>query len=145
MHLDTARLAPIHKRLETIKKKLQDLEKQRAALEVRARKKGTWVSRRDTEMVGTWIPRGSFVGEIVNRDAFRFSAVVSQDEAADLFVGQIKKAEVRIYGQGGKNVAVSDFQIIPYQQETLPSPAASQYKETLEPSPARRPRHGAPR
>jgi putative peptide zinc metalloprotease protein len=123
MHLDTAGLEPIHKRLETIEKKLQDLQKQHAALEVRARKKGTWVSRRDTEMVGTWIPRGSFVGEIVNRDAFRFSAVVPQDEASNLFVGQIRKVEVRLYGQGGENLEVRDYEIIPFQHEKLPSAA----------------------
>lgn len=74
-------------------------------------------------MVGTWIPRGSFVGEIVNRDAFRFSAVVSQDEASNLFVGQITKVEVRLYGQGGKNLEVRDYEIIPFQHEKLPSAA----------------------
>ncbi|MFH1018983.1 MAG: hypothetical protein V1782_00010 [Pseudomonadota bacterium] len=59
----------------------------------------------------------------MNHDAFRFSAVVSQEEAADLFVGQIRKAEVRLYGQGGNNLDVSKYQIIPYRQEKLPSAA----------------------
>jgi putative peptide zinc metalloprotease protein len=123
MHLATANLEPIRKRLETIEKKLKEHQKQRAELVVKAREKGQWVSPRSTEMVGTWMPRGSFIGEIVNHDAFRFSAVVSQDEASNLFEGQIRKAEVRLYGQGGENLEVSDYAIIPFQHEKLPSAA----------------------
>lgn len=124
MYVEPADLEPIRKRLETIQEKLKDLEQQRAALVVRAREKGTWIAPRSTEMVGTWIPRGSFVGEIVNHaDLFRFSAVVSQDEASNLFVGQIKKAEVRLFGQGGANLEVRDYEIIPFEHERLPSAA----------------------
>jgi putative peptide zinc metalloprotease protein len=63
------------------------------------------------------------VGEIVDNRSFQFSAVVSQDEAADLFVGEIKRAEVRIFGQGGKNLEVTDYRIIPFEQKRLPSAA----------------------
>jgi putative peptide zinc metalloprotease protein len=49
--------------------------------------------------------------------------VVSQEEAANLFVDQIRKAEVRLYGQGGVNLEVKDFLIIPFQHEQLPSAA----------------------
>ncbi|MCJ7642040.1 MAG: hypothetical protein MUO29_09130, partial [Desulfobacterales bacterium] len=66
---------------------------------------------------------GVVIGQIVNSGGFRFSAVVSQDEAADLFTGQIRRTEVRIYGEGGKNLEVSDYQIIPFRQEKLPSAA----------------------
>jgi putative peptide zinc metalloprotease protein len=59
----------------------------------------------------------------VYHGAFHFSAVVSQDEAADLFEGQISKAEVRLYGQAGKNIGISEYKIIPFQHEKLPSAA----------------------
>lgn len=49
--------------------------------------------------------------------------MVSQDEAADLFAGQIKKAEIRLYGQAGKNLEVSQLKFIPFQHEKLPSAA----------------------
>jgi putative peptide zinc metalloprotease protein len=123
MNQEVADLEPIRKRLETIEAKLKDLLKQRAALLVRARESGTWVAPRNKEMVGTWIPRGTALGEIVPEGTFRFSAVVSQDEAADLFVDQIQRAEVRVYGQGGKNLKVEAYQIIPFQHEKLPSAA----------------------
>jgi putative peptide zinc metalloprotease protein len=123
MHLQRADIDPIQRRLETIESKLQDLQEQRESLLVRARQPGIWVAPQSTELVGAWIPRGSGVGEIVNHGAFRFSAVVSQEEAANLFVDQIREAEVRLYGQGGVNLEVQDFLIIPFQHEQLPSAA----------------------
>jgi putative peptide zinc metalloprotease protein len=123
LRMERANLEPIRKRLETIEAKLDDLSKQKADLIVRARQAGVWVAVDIQDMVASWLSRGSAIGEIVDHKGFRFSAVVSQDEAAELFEGQIKKAEVRLYGQGGKNLDVSDFQIIPFQQEKLPSAA----------------------
>jgi len=123
MHQATADLEPIRKRLETVEKKMKALQEQRAALQVRARQGGTWVAPQSRDMIGTWIPRGSEVGVIVNHDAFRFSAVVDQDEASNLFEGQISKAEVRLFGQGGVNLEVVDYEIIPFQHERLPSAA----------------------
>jgi putative peptide zinc metalloprotease protein len=98
MNQEVADLEPIRKRLETIEAKLKDLLKQRAALLVRARESGTWVAPRNKEMVGTWIPRGTALGEIVPEGTFR-------------------------YGQGGKNLKVEAYQIIPFQHEKLPSAA----------------------
>jgi putative peptide zinc metalloprotease protein len=120
---ETADLEPLQKRLDTIESKLRDLGAQKASLLVRARQPGTWVAPDIKDMVEAWVPRGSVIGEIVRNDAFRFSAVVSQNEAADLFTGKIEKAEVRINGQGDENLAVKQVRIIPYQQERLPSAA----------------------
>jgi len=121
LHTQAADLQPLRKRLETIESKLRDLEAQRAALLVRARESGIWVAPAIQDLIGTWIHRGAVIGQIVNRGGFRFSAVVSQDEAADLFTGRISGAEVRIHGEGGKNLEVSEYQIIPFRQEKLPS------------------------
>jgi putative peptide zinc metalloprotease protein len=114
---------PIQKRLETIESKLRNLEMQKASLLVRARQPGIWVAPNIQDLVGSWLQRGSVIGEIVNRQAFRFSAVVSQDEASELFTGKIEKAEVRIHGQGDRNLKVVEYQIIPFQQQKLPSAA----------------------
>lgn len=118
-----ADLEPIRRRLETIETKIEDLNERLASLTVRARQAGVWVSPYIEDMVGSWIQRGSLIGEIANYGSFRFSAVVSQSEAANLFAGRIQKAEIRIYGQGGRNLDVPDYRIIPFQQEKLPSAA----------------------
>jgi putative peptide zinc metalloprotease protein len=119
----TADLKPLRNRLVSIEKKLKNLEEQRTSLVVRARKNGTWVSPRSREMKGTWIERGSEVGLIINHEAFRFSAVVSQDEASRLFAGEIRDAEVRLIGQGAHTLEVDDYTFIPFQHEKLPSAA----------------------
>ncbi len=120
---NTADLEPINKRLETIEEKLANLHFRQQSLVVKAREKGTWVAPHSDEMVGTWIPRGTDVGSVVNHDQFRFSAVVSQDEASNLFADQLQNAEVRLYGQEGRNLQVKSYKIIPFQHERLPSAA----------------------
>ena len=120
---ETADLEPIRNRLETIRKKLENLKEQRRELVVRAGESGTWVSPRSREMTGTWIERGSELGVIVNHTAFRFSAVVSQDEASRLFDGGIMDAEVRLFGQGDRTLKAYDYKFIPFQREKLPSAA----------------------
>jgi len=123
MRFQAADLEPLNKRLEAIEKKIKNLEEQKEALVVRAREKGVWVSPRSKDMLGAWVLRGSDLGMIINHEAFRFSAVVSQDEASNLFEEQIRKAEVRLHGQSSSNLQVKDFEIIPFQHERLPSAA----------------------
>jgi putative peptide zinc metalloprotease protein len=121
--MEKADLEPLLKRLETVETKLKDLLVQKESLTVKARESGRWVAPKITELRGSWLPRGTTIGEIVNHGAFRFSAVVSQEEASELFAGHIEKAEVRLYGQSGNNLNVKDYQIIPFQHEKLPSAA----------------------
>ncbi len=116
-------LKPIQKRLETIEEKLANLRQQKKDLVVRARQDGLWVVPLANEIEGQWVPKGSLMGEIVDNRSFRFSSVVSQDDAANLFVDKIQKTEVRLFGQEGANLAVSQFKIIPFQHDQLPSAA----------------------
>ncbi len=52
--------------------------------------------RRDAqELKGVWLARGAELGKIVSPERFRFSAVVSQEEAANLFSGNISGQMVR--------------------------------------------------
>lgn len=116
-------LKPIQKRLETITARLADLARQKQELIVRARQAGVWVAPPASELEGKWLPKGFFLGEIVGSGDFRFSSVVSQDDAADLFVDRIRKAQVRLYGHEGVDIDVEKFEIVPYQHDKLPSAA----------------------
>ncbi len=116
-------LKPIRKRLETITARLADLARQKQELIVRARQTGVWVAPPASELEGKWLPKGFLLGEIVGGSKFRFSSVVSQDDAADLFVDGIQKAQVRLYGQEGGDIGVEKFEIVPYQHDKLPSAA----------------------
>lgn len=123
MRQQKADLQPIRKRLETIEAKLADLKKQQADLVIRARQAGIWVAPEIQDMAGAWLSRGTVIGTILDPAAFRFLAVVSQDEAAELFGGRIQKAEVRLFGQAGQNLTTTKLMFIPFQQEKLPSAA----------------------
>lgn len=114
---------PIRKRKETIAQKLKDLAVQQESLIVKSRQQGLWVAPQLNEMVGAWLQRGSVVGMIVQPTRFKFSAVVSQEEASNLFADTINKAEVRLYGQAGENIEVTDLQFIPFEHRQLPSAA----------------------
>ena len=120
---EVADLKAIRKRLETIDARLADLEKQQEDLTVKARQAGVWAAPSVHELIGTWAAKGTALGEIAGRGGFLFSTVVSQDDAANLFVDEITKAEVRLFGHEGDNIQVSDYKIIPFQHEKLPSAA----------------------
>ena len=116
---------PIRKRKAAIAARMAELERQRAALVVKAKQPGVWVAPRIGDHVGTWQLRGTRLGQIVDERRFRFTAVVPQDEASRLFAGSIEKAEVRLFGQAGVNIGVSRYEIIPFESDQLPSAALS--------------------
>ncbi len=114
----------LEKRLATLEQRRQKLDEQRQALLVEAREAGTWVCPKGEELTGTWLPRGEELGVIVSPGAFRFSAVVSQEQAANLFSGSLSgEAQVRLRGQGGGALIVGRYEFIPFQHERLPSAA----------------------
>ncbi|MBW1915007.1 MAG: hypothetical protein JRI86_08735 [Deltaproteobacteria bacterium] len=124
---EIADLKPLRSRLETIEKKLEDLGEQEANLIVRARQDGIWMAPPASELKGTWVPKGAMLGEIVDHRKFRFSTVVNQDDAANLFAEGINRVDVRLYGHEGINIKAGNLQIIPFQHEKLPSAALGWY------------------
>lgn len=122
-----ADLAPVESRFVNIQKRLEDLNLQKKDLIVRANQSGIWVAPDSEEFIGSWIKKGSYLGEIVDTKVYRFSAVVSQNDASNLFQDQIQKAEVKLYGQEKYNIPVKKFEIIPYTREQLPSAALGWY------------------
>jgi putative peptide zinc metalloprotease protein len=114
----------LNKRLLTLDDKLRKTEKQRQALLVRAEQAGIWVAPDIHELQGVWLPRGTALGKIISPEHFRFSAVVSQEEAAHLFSGSISgPIAVRLIGQGNTDLLVTGYKVIPFQHERLPSAA----------------------
>jgi putative peptide zinc metalloprotease protein len=68
------------------------------------------------------------LGKIISPDSFRFSAVVSQAEAANLFSGSISgKMAIRLIGQGNTDLSATGYTVIPFQHERLPSAALGWY------------------
>ena len=118
-----ADLDPIRKRLKAVKENLLDLRQDERDLIVMARGSGIWISPRVESLVGRWVERGHNLGAIVGEHRFRFSAVVPQAEAAEVFDGRVSRVEVRVWGEADRTVDVKKVELIPYQQKKLPSPA----------------------
>ncbi len=122
-HGDSAR-AMLEKRLATLDGRLRKLELERESLMVRADRQGIWVAPQGYALQGLWLKRGAELGKIVDPGRFRFSAVVSQEEAANLFSEDApRKTTVRLVGQAQTDLQVEGYQIIPFQHEQLPSAA----------------------
>lgn len=122
---NVADLAPIRQRRLAIKARLDELQDQWQSLQIRASQDGIWIINESVKSPGSWLVRGQQVGMIIDNEAFRYTAVVSQEEASDLFQRDIQLMEVRLFGEPGNNIAVREFEIIPYQQQQLPTTALS--------------------
>jgi putative peptide zinc metalloprotease protein len=109
--------------LDSIHLQLRKLRAERDTLLVSADIPGVWVAPSVNEFVGTWIPRGTPVGQIVDDESFYFSSVVSQREVSRVFSGEIRSAEVRLYGQAERGLRPGSFIRIPMEQTSLPSAA----------------------
>jgi putative peptide zinc metalloprotease protein len=123
MQTEIADIKPLTQRLAVIENRLKELDRQKEDLIIKARQDGVWVAPLAKDQVGAYIHKGSGVGELVGTEQFRFFTIVNQDDAANLFGDQIKKIQVRVKGHSGKNIDVSDYKIVPYQQQQLPSAA----------------------
>jgi len=118
-----AELKAINSRIAALQKQLRRFQQMEEALTVRAAHDGVWVAPELDHFRGSWLARGTELGQVVNPRSFRFSAVVSENDASRLFEGNIRAAEVRLHGQAAQVLQVSGQRIIPAEQEVLPSAA----------------------
>jgi putative peptide zinc metalloprotease protein len=119
----TADLKPLESRAEATRKLLHRLEESREALVLRAAHDGTWVAPGIKDSVGSWLERGTPVGQVIDESEFYFSAIVSQNEASRLFSKEILGSDVKLFGQAGELLAVESRKVIPVEKERLPSAA----------------------
>jgi putative peptide zinc metalloprotease protein len=118
-----ADVGPLERRVADLRQRLSELEGMAQRLEFRAAQEGEWVAPALHERVGAWIERGQSLGEIVDRSRLRFSAVLSQPEAAELFSLHDPHAELRLMTQPGEVLDMGRVALVPYQRERLVSPA----------------------
>ena len=114
-------LAAVRERLGAVRQRGAELARLRTNLEVRAPLAGTWVVPELSEIQGRWLSRGTAIGEIVDPGAFRFSAVVRQEDADSLFGTKLEADGVRLRGASDHLIKVSKVTILPMQQQILPS------------------------
>lgn len=113
----------IEGRIHAVDERIRHLQSRQESLVVVANQEGLYTAPRVDQLLGMWLPRGTVIGQILNRDAYRFAAIVAQKEASRLFDKDIRKAEIRLKGQGDIPLRVTELKFIPGEQETLPSAA----------------------
>lgn len=120
---ETANLKPLLSRLESVEKRLQRLDRDRAALTIVARQDGIWVSPHAKDAIGRWMLRGTPLGMLLDPAGFEFTATVAQEDGDRLFASTNLQAEARLFGQAEKALRLGALRIVPTEQSTLPSPA----------------------
>ncbi|MCC6233852.1 MAG: biotin/lipoyl-binding protein [Verrucomicrobiales bacterium] len=116
-------LEPLRQLRESALLTVHLLDNYRSNLVVRASQSGSWVFPHAEELPGRWLPRGADLGVVLDPTRFQFHAVIGSEDADRLFGGRMGGAEVRILGQAGVVLPLSDVQMIPAERRELPSAA----------------------
>lgn len=116
-------LEPLARRDQALRERLAELESRSRELVIRAEHAGRWVAPNLHELEGTWISRGTNLGEIVGEGGYRFTAIVTQEDAEELFRQRPSGVELRLSGQAEHLIQATAVTLIPYQRQKLASSA----------------------
>ncbi|MFG6462562.1 biotin/lipoyl-binding protein [Roseateles sp. DXS20W] len=119
-----AEVGPMQARLDALNARLVETEKLLASLVLRAPQDGEWVAPQLHERLGAWVDRAQPVGEVVDRSALRFAAVLPQADAAELSaLPPAAQSELRLAGRRGEALHLASLRMVPYQRQRLMSPS----------------------
>lgn len=110
----------LRQQIEVLEHNMKFLTQKEENLKVYAKQNGVWISNSLRNFLGTYLKVGYKLGEILPMKNFDFIAVVSQEDASDLF-GIILNSEIKLYSQLEKTLKVKTLNIIPYEVKDLPS------------------------
>jgi putative peptide zinc metalloprotease protein len=123
LYLQQADLNPIEQRIAAYSKRLKFFTNEVDNLVVRAEIDGVWIAPDADDFTGRWVPRGTTVGRIIDHKQFYFASAISQADISSLFTQDPRSTEVRLFGQSNCPIQVSNINIIPMEQNQLPSSA----------------------
>ncbi len=105
--------------------RLADLLARKKSLVIQAPMDGIWVAPPLHEKLDNWFARGDHLGQLIDPTGFRFTAVVPQEKANELFREQSPDIGLRLHGQADTmvNLNAQALHLIPYQRERLVSAA----------------------
>ena len=118
-----ADVQPLERRITMLRERLAELEYRLSQLAVTARHAGTFVAPKINERLGSWLQRGEPLGEVVDLENLRFVAVVTQQQADELFAAKISGVAIRLRGQVDREIESEQFNVLPYQRQRLASAA----------------------
>ncbi len=116
-------LMPLSQRRVVLREKLDHTDSQLVKLTVRAPINGIWYSPNAIHFLNRWIPKGTSVGQLINKERFFFISAISQKEIGQLFSRPVTGSIIRLKGQASIPVSIDTMVIIPMEQNRLPSSA----------------------
>ncbi|MBX2867088.1 MAG: hypothetical protein KTR18_00325 [Acidiferrobacterales bacterium] len=119
-YVDRVQAKIIQQQMDNTRSQLLDVEEQEAELTVRSNKAGRYINMRTTEIVGTYLPRGSLLGFIADDNAAVVRVVVGQSDI-DLVRSSTSKIELRFAENISEVVEGEIVREIPLASQTLPS------------------------
>jgi hypothetical protein len=114
-------MEPLRKRLVAARQERAELEKDQAALTVRAQESGEWSFLPSTPLDDLFLARGTALGVITQPGGFELVAAVLQTDADRLFSAPLTEVEVKISGQADLTLSASEWKILPGGRSLLPS------------------------
>jgi len=119
----TADLKPLMERGTLLHDQLKHLKQRKSELQVIAESAGIFVSPSILSYQGRWLKRQTQIGSLVAEGDAKFLAVVSQDQAFDLFKEKYYHGLVKLFGSPKHPLLISGIAVNPYQKDELPSAA----------------------
>ncbi len=113
LEADPVRYLSLESYMEALEARLDKLAAQKKALIIRAPVDGRWIAPELGAYQGATLQRGVELGMVQGADVHYLAAEVRQADVARLFGGKVEKSGVKIRGQEGFTMAVSDLQAIP--------------------------------
>jgi len=123
MYQSTADLKPLLEREKVLNKQLAFLKKKEENLTILAQHSGNFIAPDIQLLQGRWVKRQTPIGSLIPKGVFHFYAIVSQEQAFDLFREKHFKNELKFYGNAQETFTLDEMVLIPYQREELPSAA----------------------
>lgn len=114
-------LVALNQQKEALSEQLKELNEQIQNLIIVAPLDGIWIPSDLKQKIGTTFNQSEALGTVYNSEHVRFVAVVSQEQASDLFNTVIERGEIKLHGQAQYSVSVSDVKFNPYRKTMLPA------------------------
>lgn len=117
-------VAQLQEQLDTKQQRLLELQRRLESLTVRAPHEGRYVTLQGRERLGSWLNQGVELGHVLDgTGGHQFVAVISQEQARELFGVELGARQVRLRGQSDVDLALGELVILPYERARLPSAA----------------------
>lgn len=114
----------LNEKRDTLLNKLEYLEKKQEFLTIKAEDSGIFISEDLYKLKDSFIQRQTQIGTILKGSDLNFFAVITQEEAYELFEKkEILKASVKFFGQSKDEFILENIKLIPYARDQLPSAA----------------------